>query len=368
MNPGTIWAIAVKDLRQFFRDRTLLLFMSLLPVLQLLLLANTTSSGAYHLPIGVLDSDRSSESRALIALLAASETLDVVAYPATTEEGAALIEEQEIFGLVIIPEGMAVELYDPTKTAALQLIVDGTNSIVARIVQGGVQQVMGRFVELRGGKVTAGVQVRSVMLYNPSVRSRPYTIGAQLGFIVYQVTLGVAALGLAREKELGTLEQLLVTPVRRLELLAGKVVPPMLIGMLNVVIMLLVVQYVFGIPIEGSYLFLLAGSLLFIAVEVMWGTMVSSLATTQQQAILLVFIQAMVDVALSGYLVPLRDMPQLFGFLARFVPLQYYLVFVRAVILKGAGLVDMLPHLLALAGLGVVISTIATLTIGRRLE
>ncbi len=368
VNFGAIWAIAVKDLRQFLRDRISLFFMLTLPMMQLVLLAQATASGANNMPIAVLDFDRSAESRAFSALLDASDSLAIRDYPATLEAGTRALEAGDIFGLVIIPQGMASAIYNPYETAQVQVIVDATNTLVARVVDGAAQQVTQRFIAQRGGAFAVGVQVDGVMLYNPGVRSRPYTLGAQLGFITYQQTLAIAALGLAREKEIGTLEQLMVTPVRRFELLLGKTIPPTIAGLAVFFALSLAVQYIFHIPIQGSYLFLLGGSLLFIVVEVIWGTMVSSLAGTQQQAILLVFVQAMMDVALSGYLVPVRDMPGLFRFFAQFVPLHYYLIFVRAVVLKGAGFADMWPQLATLAAIGVVMAAIATYTISRNLD
>lgn len=368
MSLATIWAIASKDLRQFFRDRTLMLFMFLLPVMQLTLLAQATSRGVTDVPIGVLDYDRSSESRAFIALLEASERFHIAYYPETWALAERAIEAGDIYALVIVPQGMTASLYNTVETAKIQLVIDATSSIMSRVMGGGVEQVLRRFAEQRGQTITMGVQVQPVMLYNSSLESRPYTIGAQLGFINYQLTLAVAALGLAREREIGTLEQLMVTPVRRFELLLGKVLPPTIIGIVDFVVLLMVVQYGFHIPNQGSFVFLILGSLLFILVEVVWGTMLSSLSGTQQQAILMVFIQAMIDVALSGYLVPVRDMPGIFRFMAQFVPLNYYLTFVRAVLLKGAYVGDLWPQLAALAGLGSVIVVIATLTISRNLD
>jgi ABC-2 type transport system permease protein len=368
MSLATIWAIAIKDLRQFFRDRTLMLFMLLLPVMQLALLAQATGRGITDVSIGVLDYDRSSESRAFIALLEASERFHISTYPETWEAGERAIEDGSIYALVIIPQDMTAALYNAAETSRIQIIIDATSSIMSRVVEGSTEQVLRRFAEQRGRTIEMGVQVEPVMLFNPSLESRPYTIGAQLGFITYQITLGVAALGLAREQEIGTLEQLMVTPVRRFELLLGKVLPPTLIGIVDFLVLLMVIQYGFNIPNQGSFWFLVAGSLLFILVEVVWGTMLSALAGTQQQAILLVFIQAMVDVALSGYLVPVRDMPGIFRLVAQFVPLNYYLVFVRAVLLKGARWVDMWPQLAILTGLGCVIAVIATLTISRNLD
>ncbi len=368
MNLGTVWAIALKDLRQSIRDRTLVIALITLPLMQLLLLAHATSGGATNLPIAVLDYDHSSESRALIALLDATDTLSIARYPATWDEGVQAIEVGEVFGLVIIPQGMAAAFYNPTKTATTQLIIDATTTIVARIVQGAVQQAIQRFIQQRGMELQAGVQVRPIMQYNPTVQSRPNSISAQVAMITYEITLAISALGFTREREVGTLEQLMVTPVRRHELLIGKALSPMLLGLLNFTVLYVVVRYIYHIPMRGSIFFLFGGSLLFITVEVMWGTFISTLSGTQQQAILVVFIQAMTDVALSGFLVPTQDMPPIFQFFANFSPLRYFLTFTRAVMLKGATLRDMLPNLLALLALGLFMGTLATIGLARSLD
>ncbi len=368
MNLATIWAIANKDLRQFLRDRTMVLFLILLPVMQLLLMVQATGRGALNVPIAVLDLDRSSDSRALIALLDASDSLNVTCFPETLEAGVRALEAGEVMGLFIIPQGLAANLANPIETMSVQFIIDGTSSLLTRIVEGAGQQVIQRFLMRRGGQPMGGVQVATLMRYNPSVQTRPYTIGAQLGFITYQVTLGVAALGLAREQELGTMEQLMVTPVRRSELLLGKVISPTLVGLFDFLLLSVVIVYIFDVPVRGSYPFLLACSVVFIAVEVIWGTMLSSLAGTQQQAILLVFIQAMVDIALSGYLVPVTDLPPVMGLIAQAVPLHHYLIIVRSVLLKGAGPVDLWPHLVGLVGIGLLISVVAMRAIARRLD
>ncbi len=367
MNLGTIWAIAMKDLRQSLRDRILMITLVVLPLMQLLLLAQTTAGADNPLPIALLDYDRTAESRDLIALLDASSSLDVTMYPETWEEGIAAMEKGDVFGMVILPVGLATSLYDPNETATIQLVADATTTLTARVVEAGVQQVMQRFMQQRSITQSAGVEVQAIMQYNPTVRSRPSTIGAQLALITYEITLAVSALGFTREREVGTLEQLMVTPVRRPELLLGKTLSPVLMGLLNFCILLPVVHFIYEVPMRGSLLFLFGGSLLFIVVEVLWGTFISTHSPTQQQAILLVFIQAMTDVALSGFMVPIADMPPAFQFFANFSPLRYFLAFVRAVMLKGATFEEMLPNLIPLLLLGIGIGLATTFSISRRL-
>lgn len=367
---ATIWAIARKDLQQIARDRTLLLFMLLVPVAQLILLAQATGRGVRELPIGVLDLDASASSRALCALIAASDGFELVMYPASLEEGTGALERGEINALLIIPAGLEAAMRSLSQTVTLQLIVDGSNSVVGSVARSQAQVVVQRYLERQGLDATryGGVQVVTLLRYNPGGRSRPPMIVAQLGFITYQITLATAALGLTREREAGTLEQLLVTPVQRFELLGGKVVAPLVIGLLDFGLMLVVVRYGFGIPVVGSPWLVIGVTVLFMLIEIVWGVMLSALSRTQQQAILMVFMQAMLDVALSGYLAPTHQMPWLLRTVAQVIPFQHYLVMLRGIILKGAGVAALMPHLQALGALLLVLTPLTVGVMARRLE
>jgi ABC-2 type transport system permease protein len=197
---------------------------------------------------------------------------------------------------------------------------------------------------------------------------RDYSIPAQLGFITYQVTLAVAALGLARERELGTLEQLMVTPLRRFELTVGKGMPAGAIGAANFAVMLAIGLTLFQVPMNGSFILLGTLSLLFVTAVVSWGLVISAISRTQQQAILFVFIQAMVDMTFSGFMVPVKNMPPILQAISRFVPLQHYLTIVRGIMLKGAGLDELWPQAVALIFLSLGMGLLALRIVTRRLE
>jgi ABC-2 type transport system permease protein len=212
------------------------------------------------------------------------------------------------------------------------------------------------------------IDFRTNVRFNPTMDIRAYSVPAQLGFITYQVTLAVAALGLARERELGTLEQLMVTPLRHFELTVGKGIPAIAIGGVNFAVMWFISLVVFQVPMNGSPLLLAALTLLFVTTEVSWGLVISSISRTQQQAILFVFIQAMVDMTFSGFMVPVKNMPALLQFISRFVPLQHYLSIVRGIMLKGAGLGELWPHVVALILLSLGMGFVALRSVSRRLE
>ena len=173
---------------------------------------------------------------------------------------------------------------------------------------------------------------------------------------------------MARERELGTLEQLMVTPLRRFEFTVGKGIPAIAIGGVNFVVMWIISLVVFQVPMNGSPLLLAALTLLFITAEVGWGLVISAVSRTQQQAILFVFIQAMVDMTFSGFMVPVKNMPALLQAISRFVPLQHYLSIVRGIMLKGAGVDELWPHVVALILLCLGMWFVALRSVSRRLE
>jgi ABC-2 type transport system permease protein len=204
--------------------------------------------------------------------------------------------------------------------------------------------------------------------YNPSFDVKLFTLPGQVGFIVYQVTLTVASIGVARERELGTLEQLVVMPMGRLELVVGKAIPALIVGTLNFLVMLGVAVFGFGVPMRGPLWLLLGMTVLFVTAEIGYGVLISGVAHTQQQAILLVFVLAMVDMAFSGYMVPVKNLPAALGMVARAVPLHHYLTVMRGVMLKGARLDALWPHAVAMTLMGMLVTALAVRNLTRTLD
>jgi ABC-2 type transport system permease protein len=366
-----IWNLVVKEFIQFLRDPLLAAFVVLGPLLQLVLLAQATGRGVNHLSLAVLDYDLSPESRALITALDLTERLDVRYYPDDLDQMTHLLDEGQAALALVIPPGFGRDFKNPRATAQLQLISDAANSVTAAVGISAAEAVIANFASathLRGALHLGGIDLRSEIRYGETLNIRPYTISAQMGFIVYQVTLMVAALGLARERELGTLEPILVTPIRRLELIIGKAIPALVIGALDFVLMFLVTITLFDVPMRGSVELLFGLSLLFIAAEIGWGLTLSAHARTQQQAILFVFLLAIIDMSFSGYLVAVSHMPLPLQVIAQIFPMQHYLAIVRAVMLKGAGLGVLWPQVTALVLLGTSAALVALRSVSRQLD
>ena len=352
-----------KELIQLRRDWVLTTFIVTLPVLQLVLLARSTTSSITALGVAVVDRDRSAASRRAVEALGNREQLEVRGFSPTVEEAEAMLDRGEAILMLVIPEDFAESLQQLEDGPSVQLVADGSNDLMADVALSVAQEALTAFARDRnlaqGESSRSLIDLRSSVRFNPGFDVKLFTVPAQVGFIVYQVTLAVASIGLARERELGTLEQLIVTPLTRLELVVGKAVPALIVGMLNFLSMLAVAMWGFGVPMRGSAWLLLALTLLFVAAEIGYGILISGVAHTQQQAILLVFVLAMVDMAFSGYLVPIKNLPAELQLIAQAVPLRHYLTIIRSVMLRGAGMDALWPHAAAVFVVGGLVTATA---------
>jgi len=367
-----IWNLVLKEFIQFFRDWLMAAFILTLPVLQLVLLAQATGSRISALRVAVLDLDRSSASRQLFTALDARRELEVCHCPATLQGEATLA--------VIIPAGLAADMADVARMPRVQIIVDGSNRAPAWHALSAARETIAGFaaersVELLAGQAAAHgraagspIDLRTTVRFNPAFNVKFFTIPAQVGFIVYQVTLVVASIGLARERELGTLEQLMVIPLRRIELVIGKAIPALVIGLLNFLSMLAVAVFAFGVPMRGSLPLLCILTLLFVVAEIGYGMFISGVARTQQQAILFVFVLAMVDMTFSGYLVRVKHLPVALQAIAQVVPFRHYLAIIRGVMLKGVGLDALWTHAAAMLLMGLLVTAVAVRNLSRSLD
>jgi len=367
-----IWSLVLKEFIQFCRDWLMTAFIFTLPVLQLVLLARSTGARISDLHIAVLDLDRSNASRQLATVLDIRRELDVWYYPATLADTHRLLDQGEAILAVIVPAGLEADLASAARTPRVQLVTDASSHLPALIALRAASEAIATFAANRVGvyRLTGGlpVDLRTTVRFNPTLNAKFFTIPAQVGFIVYQVTLVVASIGLARERELGTLEQLMVMPLRRVELVVGKAIPALVIGALNFLLMLAVAIFVFGVPMRGSLLVLFVLTLLFIVAEIGYGIFISGIARTQQQAILFVFVLAMVDMTFSGYLVRVKNLPVALQVVAQLVPFRHYLTIVRGVMLKGAGLDTLWPHAAAILLMGLLVTSVAVRNLSRSLD
>ncbi len=371
-----ILTLASKELVQLWRDRMILLFVFLGPVSELALVAWATSGDIGHLPMAVVDHDLTPASRALVQALENTGTLDADYYPADAGAAAALVDGGTALVAVLIPRGFGQELLDESQPAQVQILLDGADPSAARAAalsaEGAVaafaQQValqrLGPAADRWGEVIDLDVRV----WFNEQLKTSNYEVPSELGFMLAGVALMLASLGIARERELGTLEQLMVTPLRSSELILGKALPVLLLSFLNFLLMLALVVFVFRVPMRGSWALLLTVAFFYLLIEMVWGLMISAVSRTQVQALLLAFMLMMIEVVFSGYAFPVENMPWLLQRLANFVPIKHWLLILRGILLKGAGVDVFWKELLSLAGLGLAINAFTIYFLRRRLE
>lgn len=360
-----------KELIQYLRDPVLLAFSLLAPAIQIVLLGQAISQDVQNMPIAVIDYDVTPLSREIITALDNTGELTVTTYPGDLDTARALIDSGEIIGFVVIPRGFMQGTLSPDEVPQVQVVIDGQSALTAgrtlSAAQGAVQSLV-EDAAVSGGRAPGGIRLFAEALFNSTLDFRPDAITSQLGLITFEVTTLVAVMGIVREREIGTIEMLTITPLRQLELLAGKAITPFLIGMVNFAAMLGVTQLVFDVPLRGPLWVLVGLTALYLMCEIAYALMVSTLTRSQQQATTVVFVWAMVALTLSGYLVPITTLPRAMQWLSWAVPLRHYLTVLRSVMLKGAGWQAMLPQAGALLLLGAVMTVLATRSLSRAIE
>ena len=370
--------LVVKDLQQFLRDRVLLIFVLVGPTFQLLMMGQATASDIKHLPTAIVDGDHTSDSRALMVALDNLDALDVTHYLEGEPEAGPLLDRGEISIAVVIPSGFAASLHSPSERTTVQILVDGSHILAAYAALSAAE---GEIAKMGGDVALERLQssgtsrprvptldLRITARFNEEMNHSYYLLPSQLSLIVLIVTLLVSSVGIVRERETGTLEQLMVTPLRRVELIVAKATLPTIVAFVDFVAMLAMTVLVFGLPIRGSIALLLAVTLVFIMVQQTWGLVISAVSATQQQAVLLVFMMGILSVAFSGYLVSVQNMPMVMQWVSKLFPISHYLSMLRATMLKGANITHIGPQLSALALLGVANLVISVRSFRKQLE
>jgi ABC-2 type transport system permease protein len=353
-----IFEMVQKELRQVFRDPRMRRILFVAPVLQLVVFGYAVSTDVRDTRTFVVDHDRSAASRELLDAFTSSGYFRVVG---RSERPADLVRALDagdaLLGLQI-PAGFAEGL--ARGDARVQLLFDGTDSNTATVARGYAERIVLSFGLRSGAPEGSGVDLRSRAWYNADLESRDYNVPAVMGAILLLVCLLLTALAIVREREIGTLEQLLVSPLTAGEIVLGKTIPFALIGLLDLGIIAALSLVWFRVPFRGSALLLLAASVLFILSGLGLGLFISTISRTQQEAFLSAFLVYMPAMLLSGFMFPVSSMPELFRWLTLMNPLRHYLEVVRGIFLKGAGPEALWPQMAALAAMGVGILWLAT--------
>ena len=368
----------IKEFIQVFRDGRTRFVLFGPPIIQMLIFGYAATFEIHHVPTVVLDLDHSQESRELVSRFTSSPYFDVQRQLTDYRQLGDLIDQGKATVGLEINAGFAQNLRKG-QTAPLQVIVDATNSNTALIASGYISQIALGFAQDyqrdRIYRIAPQLveQIPSVQLeprpwYNPDLRSRWFFIPGIIGSLTLVLVVTLTAFAVVREREIGTLEQIMVTPIRPAEFILGKTLPFFLIGLFDVSLIGTIGTLWFQVPFRGHISTLFTGAILFLLCMLGVGLLISTVSSTQQQAMVTSFFFIMPAITFSGFGFPISTMPQWLQYLTYLSPLRYFLVVLRGTYLKGVGLDILWPQMLAMAGLGISLLTIAVLRFHKALD
>ncbi|MFI5309838.1 MAG: ABC transporter permease [Gemmatimonadales bacterium] len=369
VSPQRLGQLLRKEFKQLLRDPRAKRMLFISPVVQLLLFGYAVNTDVRHVPTFVLDRDATTESRRLVESLTASGYFDVTRRGQRPAEVIDALDHGAVLVALEIPKGFAADI-GSGRPAEVQLLVDGATANTANVALGYAGPIIARFGAERGAEIAArsGLAVRAAAVdfrvrawYNPNLESRVYNVPAVMGNIVMMMALLLTSLAVVREREIGTLEQLMVSPLRPLELILGKTLPSAAVAMIDVVLVTSVSLLWFDIPFRGSFLLLAVSSAVYILTGLGSGLLISTISKTQQEAFMSMFLFFLPAMMLSGMMFPVENMPPLLQQLTLINPIRHYLVIVRGVFLRGAGWEVLAPQILILLAIGVGVLSFATL-------
>jgi ABC-2 type transport system permease protein len=376
---GRTSVIAWKELLQLRRDRMTLAMMVVLPILQLLLFGYAINTDVRHIPTVIYDQDHSAASRELAQSLRVTGFYDLLGEVRSYVEIEDALRSGRARAALVIPVSYAANLR-AGRTSQLQLVVDGSDpQTVGSAINTASGLVAERSSELmlaqlaRAGMAPTGgagllpIRLEPSTWYNPELRTAVYVVPGLIGVILTMTMVMLTAMAIARERERGTLEQLIVSPVRRVELVLGKILPYTVIGYVQMSLILLAGRLVFGVPLVGSLQLLYALSFLFIAANLALGLFFSTLAKTQQQAMQMSFFFLLPNILLSGFMFPFESMPRPAQLISQGLPLTHFLRIVRGITLKGANFSDVGQELVWLAAIFAALVLLTSLRFNKKL-
>ncbi|MCK4777388.1 MAG: ABC transporter permease [Actinomycetia bacterium] len=361
MRKNPIFYLVKKEFLHVFRDKGLLPVVFIVPLVQLIMFGYVVSTDVKNLSVAVVDYDRGQESQRLINQIDATEFFEIKLYPKSEKQLEELILHGKADAGIVFPKEFSKDARN--KSTSIQIVVDGSDPNAGNVALTYLSTIVRRrSVEILAKKIPKSVQNRvpgiepSIRVwYNPNLKSVNFMIPGLIGFILAYVTIILTAVAIVKEKELGTFEQLIVTPLKRYELLLGKMIPFIILGFFDTILVTLVGVFWFQIPFRGSVFIFLLFSFLFLIGILGAGLFASTVSRTQQQAMLSAMLFMIASMLLSGFIFPVENMPKIIRAISYIIPLTYFEYVLRAIFLKGVGFLFLWQAGLALLSLGVLI-------------
>lgn len=366
-------ALALKELRQLRRDRLTLAMMIALPLMQLLLFGYAINTDVRQIRTVIFDQDGSAQSRDFYRSMEATGSFELIGFVENYGDIERSFRAGEARVALVIPNGFARSLGRGEPTTA-QLVVDGSDPLViASATNTAAGVAAARSLQLRvdtapvNAMRTASINVEPTLWYNPDLRTAVYVVPGLIGVILTMTMVMLTSMAIARERERGTLEQLIVSPVQRIELVLGKILPYVLIGYVQMSIVLLAGRVIFDVPLRGDFLMLYGLAFVFIAANLAIGLVFSTVARSQQQAMQMSFFFLLPNILLSGFMFPFEAMPQPAQWLAQALPLTHFMRIVRGIALKGSSFHDVQHELVWMTCILGVLLVIASARVSKKL-
>jgi ABC-2 type transport system permease protein len=370
-------SIVRKEFLHILRDRRTLALSFAMPIGMLLLLGYAANTDVRNVSMAVVDQDRSQQSRELIDAFRAADYFRIEYDAGSEAEIEELIGRGAARAGMIIPPGYGTAIASG-RTATVAVVLDGSDPIVAQTaLASAVLTGQAKATEIQLGRLAGRgqadgfsppVEIRTQVWYNPDLVSAYYMVPALIGIILLFQSVVLTSTAIVRERERGTIEQLIVTPIRSWELVVGKITPYVVIAFINTLEVLIVGALLFRVPISGSIPLLLALAALFLATTLGVGLLISTLARTQQEAMITAMFYLLPNIFLSGFFFPLAAMPEVLQVISHAFPLRYFLIIVRGIVLKGVGIEALWPEVIALAIFSVLVTAGAARRFRKRLD
>ena len=361
--------MVIKEFIQIFRDKRMKAIVFVIPILQTIVFGYAVTTDVNNIPMAVTDNDGSPESRELVRRFSASGYFHIQAAPASPAAVQELLDRSDVSVAIRVDHGFASDL-NRGIPASVQLLADGTDSnttIVALDYATRIIKQYGRDKARPHSSPGVRIDVRQRAWYNPELKSKNYNVPGVIAMVIMLTSLLLTSMAVVREREIGTMEQLMVTPLRPVELILGKTIPFALIAFFEMILVTAFAVLKFDIPIRGDLYLLPLSTAIYLLSVLGTGLFISTIAKTQQQALMATFLFYMPAVLLSGFMFPIENMPLFFQIFTYANPLRYFLVIIRGIFLKGSGILLLWPQMASLLLLGILVLSLSSLRFKKRL-